>query len=278
MPFSRKHLVRLTAAFSLIAALGCAALLLLAPEQPRAAGRDFAGQPLRVGVPWLPPPDAPDSRLYLEEGFELDFAGEIAAALGAELRLARVQPEDADRALSAGEVDLVVSRAGTGDPMRGKARIITTGFTSGLSLAMRSDRPLDSWSALAGRTVCAVEANARARALVERLGATVKVLRAPAPALILMRTGDCDAAILDQTLLDPLLKMRSWQKFSATLPPQEPTTLVVAVPPGDAGLAQAVAAALSPLDTRERWRGREERWAATVSFEVYRDQVAADCH
>lgn len=91
-------------------------------------------------------------------------------------------------------------------------------------------------------------------------------------------TGDCDAAIHDRALLDPLFAKMSWQKFSATLPAVEPTTLVVAVAPGEKGLATAVRGALVPLDTSERWQQRREKWAATVSFEVYRDQVAADCH
>lgn len=126
--------------------------------------------------------------------------------------------------------------------------------------------------------VCASEANSQGRALAGQLGAEVRVLRPPASALMHVRTGDCDAAIHDRALLDPLFAKMSWQKFSATLPAVEPTTLVVAVAPGEKGLATAVRGALVPLDTSERWQQRREKWAATVSFEVYRDQVAADCH
>ncbi|MFG1347841.1 transporter substrate-binding domain-containing protein [Xanthobacter autotrophicus DSM 431] len=238
----------------------------------------FAGRTLRVGVGWLPPPDTPDMRLYQEEGFELDLAAEIAGGLGASLRLAEVRPGDAARALAAGELDLVLARAGTDDALRTSARVLDTGFQSGLSLAMRSDRPLGSWAELKGRVVCVSEANGHARAMAERLGAEVRVVRAPAPALMQMRTGECAAAIHDRALLDPLFAKMSWQKFSATLPPVEPTGLVVAVAPGEEILAAAVKATLAPLDTRERWQQRREKWAATVSFEVYRDQVAADCH
>ena len=248
------------------------------PAGARGPAPDFSGRPLRVGVGWLPPPDTPDMRLYMEEGFELDLADALAGALRAELRLVRVAPEAAEQALRAGQVDLVVTRAGAEDPLRRRVRVVETGFSSGLSLAMRSDRPLKTWSALQGRTVCVTEANAHGLALAVRLGAQVRVLRAPAQALMKVRTGECDAALHDRALLDPLFGKMSWQKFSATLPPVENTDLVVAVAPDAADLVEAVEGALRPLATPKTWQARREKWASTVSFEVYRDQVAADCH
>lgn len=277
-PLSRPP-VFLAAVFAAFVAGGLAvASFLFAPEGADAHARGLAGSTLRVGVDWLPPPDTPDMRLYMEEGFELDLAAEIAKGLGAGLELAVVAPGDAARALAAGEVDLVLARAGVDDALRQRARIVETGFQSGLSLVMRSDRPLSSWSELKGRVVCVSQANRHGRDVAERLGATVKVERAPAPALMHVRTGDCDAAIHDRVLLDPLFAKMSWQKFSATLPAVEPTALVVAVAPGDADFALAVAGVLAVRNSAEHWRQRREKWAATVSFEVYRDQVAADCH
>lgn len=255
-----------------------AASLLVSPRVADAHAAHRAAAPLRIGVGWLPPPETPEMRLYAEEGFELDLAAEIARGVGASFELVLVGREDAARALAAGEVDLVLARAGADDALRSRARIVETGFVSGLSIAMRSDRPLASWGELKGRVVCASEANGHGRDLARRLGATVKVARAPAVALMHVRTGECDAAIHDRVLLDPLFAKLSWQKFSATLPAAEPTALVVAVAPADADLARAVAGALAAGTSPERWRQRQEKWASTVSFEVYRDQVAADCH
>lgn len=275
---SPRSLVLAALLAAIAGAASAAAVMTFVARGADAHAGDVAGKILRIGVDWLPPPDTPDMRLYREEGFELDLARDLADGLGAELRLARVPADGAAQALAAGEVDLVLARAGTDDPLRRGAVIVDTGFQSGLSLAMRSDRPLGSWSELKGRVVCVTEANRHAQELAERLGAQVRVLRAPAPALMHVRTGACDAAIHDRALLDPLFAKMSWQKFSATLPPVEPTALVVAVAPGGEGLARAVRAALAPGDTRERWQQRREKWASTVSFEVYRDQVAADCH
>ncbi|GLI25224.1 polar amino acid transport system substrate-binding protein [Xanthobacter flavus] len=255
-----------------------ATLLLLAPRGADAHANTQVGGTLRIGIGWLPPPETPDMRLYAEEGFDLDLAAEIGRGMGVRTELILVAPDDAVQALAAGEVDLVVVRAGAGGGLRRGARIVETGFESGLSIAMRSDRPLASWADLKGRVVCASEANRHGRDLAQRLGATVKIERAPAVTLMQVRTGECDAAIHDRVLLDPLFTKLSWQKFSATLPAVEPTSLVVAVSPGNADLAQAVTGALKNETSPERWRQRREKWASTVSFEVYRDQVAADCH
>ncbi|WP_393978904.1 type 2 periplasmic-binding domain-containing protein [Xanthobacter agilis] len=145
-------------------------------------------------------------------------------------------------------------------------------------MAMRTDRPLASWEALKGRVVCVSEANLSGQRLAARLGAQVQLWRAPAVALMHMRTGDCDAALHDRALLDPLLGKRSWEKFSATLPPVESSTLVIATAPGRGDLARAVQRAMAAIGTADRWLLRREKWASIVSFEVYRDQVAADCH
>lgn len=255
-----------------------AAVLLAVLGGADAHGEVRSGTTLKVGVGWLPPPETPDMRIYAEEGFDLDLAEEIAQRIGARLELTLMAPEDAARALAAGKVDLVFARAGADDPLRKQARIVETGFESGLGIAMRSDRPLTSWSELKGRVVCASEANRHARDLAERLGATVRIERAPALSLMHVRTGDCDGAIHDRALLDPLFGKLSWQKFSATLPPVESTSLVAAVAPGDAALANVVSRTLAAVTSPEGWRQRRERWASVVSFEVYRDQVAADCH
>ncbi|MFG1477949.1 transporter substrate-binding domain-containing protein [Xanthobacter sp. V4C-4] len=216
--------------------------------------------------------------MYAEEGFEIELATELADALSAELRLVPVAPGAALAALDAGRVDLLVARAGADDPLRARATTREAGFASGLGVAMRTDRPLASWEALKGRVVCVSQANVQGQRLASQLGARVQLVRAPAVALMHMRTGECDAALHDATLLEPLLVKRSWQKFSATLPAVEPSALVVATAPARPDLEPEVRRALAELGTRERWRQRREKWASTVSFEVYRDQVAADCH
>lgn len=281
--FSRIELARLSwrNALAFVLALAsiafCAVVVAFAYEAP-AKPADLTGQPLKVGVSYLPPPHTPDMRYYIEEGFELAIAQELGGKLGANIALVRVAEADQAAALADGRVDAVIARIAPDALFTRSARLVETGFESGLSLAMRSDTSIRSWSDLKGRTVCMPEANAHGRSLAERHGATVREVRAPAIALMLVRTGECDAALHDRAVLDPLFDKPSWTKFSATLPPVEKTALVVAVAPQRRDVAEATRRALAELGTRERWQLRAAKWASTVSFEVYRDQVAADCH
>lgn len=281
--FARLELARLSwrNALAFVLALSsiavCAVVVAFAYEAPTKPA-DLSGQSLKVGVSYLPPPDTPDMRYYIEEGFELAIAQELGGKLGANIALVRIAEADQAAALADGRVDAVIARVAPDAPIAQSARLVETGFESGLSLAMRSDTTIRSWTDLKGRTICIPQANVHGRSLAERHGATVREVRAPAVALMLVRTGECDAALHDRAVLDPLFDKPSWTKFSATLPPVEKTALVVAVAPQRRDVAEATRRALAELGTRERWQLRAAKWASTVSFEVYRDQVAADCH
>ncbi len=234
--------------------------------------------PLRIGVFYEPPAKPPDGRIYVEDGFELDLAEAIGQRLAVPIQIARVEQRRSGELLRSHSVDVVIARMPDGEQLPGDVTVIPTGYESGLSPVARSDKALRAWSDLAGSVVCIPEANERGRLLIERLGATARTVRAPAQALMLVRTGECAATIHDRAVLDPLFKKMSWQKFSATLPPVEPARLVVAVTRQDRDLASAIAGALAAEQASGQWQKRQERWASLVAFEVYRDQVAADCH
>ncbi|GGC45313.1 transporter substrate-binding domain-containing protein [Chelatococcus reniformis] len=275
--------LRTVAAVAFIVACVAATLLAAfagvgaATPVPRPAAALRLEGPLRLGVAYVPPARTPETRIYVEEGFEADVAQEIGQALQAEIELVAVAA-DHDDALAAGRVDALLVRVGAGDSLRRTARVIATGYASGLSPVMRSDRPPARWSDLAGHAVCVTEANLRGQALARALGAQVRIMSAPAQALIAVRTGECAAALHDRAVLDPLFRKRFWQKFSATLPPADASELVVAVATARSDLAAALQTALASVGSAARWQQRRERWAELASFEVYRDQVAGDCH
>ncbi len=242
------------------------------------AGVLITSHPLKIGLAYIPPDKDPGDRIYVEEGFEAQLAQEIGDRLGASIELVPVQASQYESALSDGRIDAVIARLHDNDPLHRTARVMRTGYASGLSPVARSDRPLKSWKDLAGQIVCITEANDPARRIAESVGSTVQTLRAPAQALMLVRTGECDAAIHDQAVLNILFAKLSWHKFSATLPPVETTSLVVAVAAHREALAQELSRAISDISSQDIWQKRRERWASLVAFEVYRDQVAVDCH
>lgn len=233
---------------------------------------------LRIGLDYVPPVKSPDMRIYVEEGFEADLAQQIGEQMKAHVELVHTPAREQERALREGRVDLFLTRTAPGERLDAGIARLATQFESGQSLAMRSDRPLREWSELAGKTVCATEANERGQRVARRYGAIVTTVRAPAQALMLVRTGECAAAIHDRASLDQLFGKMSWQKFSATLPPVDPSQLVALVSKERSALVDDVRRALTVLGSAAQWEQRTKRWAQLVAFEVYRDQVAADCH
>ena len=270
----RRHVVP-----GLIAA-GLAAIALASPIHTLATGITAAEPPIiRIGVPYVPvPTSSPEARLYTEEGFELDLAAEIGKRLGKKVELVEVEDETGATALDAGRVDALFARISDEDLRFAGVEVVPAGYASGVTVAMRSDTSIRSWQDLAGKTVCAAQANRQAQRLAEAAGARLLVRRVPALSLVGVRTGECDAAIHDALLLDRLFTDEQWKKFSATLPAKNPTRLVVLLPRAQGRLFDRVRAAVEEMADADEWTARRNNWVTTVAFEVYLDQDAPDCH
>jgi polar amino acid transport system substrate-binding protein len=233
---------------------------------------------LRVGVNPTTMPLHNGTRDYTDDGLELVYARELATRLGAQLVLLPLLADAQAQAFDQHQVDVVLTRHAAGGNLGDRGHTVPTGYVSGLSVAMRSDTTAHQWSDLAGRVLCTTAVNQRAQALIQSLGGTLQVHSAPAQVLAQMRTGACDAAVLDQALLKPLFQRREWEKFSATLAPRDSTRLVAAVSTTWPEVASAVQDAIVALDSTALWDKRQATWAANVAFEVYFDQVGPDCH
>jgi polar amino acid transport system substrate-binding protein len=235
-------------------------------------------QALRIGVEALPRGELPgDTRLYTEEGLEFELGQRLASGLGRDLRFVQVALAQRARALGEGKIDVFVGRFDA-RPVPAGVDVILSGYRSGLSVAMRTDTSIRHWQDLAGRTVCASSNNLRARDAAIRHGALVKLNDVPAQSLMQVRTGDCDAAIHDANLLQPLLQDQKWQKFSASLPATEALPLAVAVARTDPALSAAVAQAMAASRQAASWQAPAKKWASNVAFEVYLEQESPDCH
>jgi polar amino acid transport system substrate-binding protein len=155
---------------------------------------------------------------------------------------------------------------------------IPVGYSAGQMAIMRSDTTIKSWEQLKGRTVCVSEGGHDVGTLSAKYGAIEQVYKAPADALIAVRTGVCDATVHDSAMLEELIKLPEWKKFSARLPAGPRNTAAFVVPSGD---KKSIAAL----------RKVAEEWAASgypdavmkkavqsIAFEVYLDQEVPDCH
>ncbi len=260
-----------------IAAL-CAAVFVAIESRAAASPVPLPLTVLRIGVAPTTLPVSTGERDYTNGGFEAVYAQALARQLGVEAHLVPLPHGAQAQALRQGEVDLVLTRAGTAAQPQEGLRVLSTGYQSGLSVAMRSDTDVRAWKDLAGRVVCTTAENLRAHEQAAQVKGRLKVFAAPAQALVQVRTGECAAAILDRSQLEPLLAQKEWLKFSATLPATRESALEAWLDEGRAELAAPIRAAMQAIGTAEHWAQRRQKWAANVAFEVYFDQTGPDCH
>lgn len=190
----------------------------------------------------------------------------------------RVQlPLAAVRAQS-GEADIALVTIRPSDALRRTAGVVPTGYSAGAMAIMRTDTDIKTWEQLKGRTVCVSEGGHYAGTLAARYGAVENVHKAPADSLLALRTGACDAAVHDSAMLEELIKLPEWKKFSARLPVGPRTRLAFVVPAGDKKSAAAlrqVAAAWAAGGYLDQLTTKAVR---QIAFEVYLDQDVPDCH
>ncbi|ETH86383.1 ABC transporter, substrate-binding protein, family 3 [Bordetella pertussis STO1-CHOC-0018] len=273
---STSHLSRLCLAALLAVALPA---LPGAAAQPGAAADPLAAACARgvlvVGVPFLA--DAPlagakvrtperldgvaAERLARQLGLPLQ-AERLARQLGLPLQLRRLAAGDAAAQLASGAVDLVLADRRDGAPLAAQApgmAVVGTGYATAPKAVIRGDTALRRWQDVAGRSVCMADAAQGAQALAQRHGATVRTYRAPSDALVAVREGACDLALIDDAVWAPLMKFPEWKKFSATLAPQGPRAelvwLAAARRRGLAGRADAGLAPRGRLDGHDGQMG-----------------------
>ena len=264
-----------------LTALGLAALcaaVAVAIDSREAVAAPLPVTTLRIGITPSHLPVSTGERDYTNGSFDAAYARELAQQLGVEAELVPL-PRDAQwNALQQGRVDLVLARPGDNQPAPAGLRTLTTGYTSGLSVSMRSDTTVRHWKDLSGHVVCTSADNTHAQQQARQIGSALKVFDAPAQALVRVRTGECAAAILDRSQLDALLARKEWLKFSATLPPTGEQPLHAVLAEGRAELLAPVRAAVQTIGSNEQWTQRHQKWASNVAFEVYFDQTGPDCH
>ena len=233
---------------------------------------------LVAGVAYVPQAYSAGAKFRTPEGIETALAEDLGKRLRLPAATVAAVPALRPAMLAGGKVELLIDAIADTDPLRRSAILVPTGFSAGPMAIMRSDTDIKRWEQLKGRTVCLAEGGRYAGAIAARYGAIEKRFRAPADALLALRTGGCDAAVHDNTLLEELIKLPEWKKFSARLPVGPRHALLFAVPASE----RASAAFLK--QTADDWRASGylsqlvRKMARNIAFEVYLDQDVPDCH
>lgn len=259
-------------------ALGLAAMPMFAHAGNGTAGWGPAADTLQVGMHYVVPPFVGGSKVRTPEAIDTALAQALADRLALALQAVPAQATGKDALLGTDQPRAVLAPVSEVQSTAQASVTIPTGYVLAPMAIMRTDTNIKSWEQLRGRTVCLSEGGRYVGAMASRYGAQEMIYRAPADALLALRIGECDAAVHDETMLKALLKLPEWKKFSAKLTVKDKEALVFLAAAND----QSMISALKQLT--QEWKSSKQLAALTktrahdIAFEVYLDQVVADCH
>lgn len=234
-----------------------------------------------VGIAYVGPIYTAGQKFRTPENIDGEVAGALATRLNVSVSTIRVTPQNRLELLQSGKVDGLLLRLSDAEivSVRLTAKVVTTGYQAQPKLIMRSDTDIKQWSQLKGRSVCVSEGSPYLGSVQTRYGAHEKMVKAPADALLALRVGTCDATVHDDGMLDEMLKLPEWKKFSASLPLDGPGTSLVWVSRSeDDGLRNVASGLLREWNVNGNWAATRKKWVNAVAFEVYLDQNVPDCH
>lgn len=251
-------------------------LALSLPSQANAATDTKGEKPtLTVVLDYVMPEQRADRKYRTPETIDTALALDLAKRLN--LTLAPVQQGQATASLEAGKGGVKLTTLDAAAALPRGLVAIPIAYRSAPMAIMRSDTTIKRWEDLKGRTVCVSESGNHL-GVAARHGAIEKVFPAPADALIAVRVGTCDATVHDAAMLEELIRLPEWKKFSARLTAGPSRELAFVAPAADTE-------ALARLKQVAReWRSRSypqelmKKAVRSIAFEVYLDQDVPDCH
>lgn len=261
-----------------LAALACAYVAVPAAAADGSPVRSKSHGALTVGVAQVAPVYKAGAKFRTPESIDHALAEDVARRLQRPLAMHNADQPQRDKLLAGGSADLLLLALADNDPLYRHATVIPIGYSSGPMAIMRSDTTIKSWAQLKGRIVCVAEGSPYAGTLAEKYGAIEQRYKAPADSLLALRTGACDAAVHDSALLEELIKLPEWKKFSARLPTGPHTSLALVAARGDVETARFL------KQVAVDWRSSKYpsqlivKSVRNIAFEVYLDQNVPDCH
>lgn len=235
------------------------------------------GKPIEIGLAYVPPLYQAGMKFRTQETIDMALAEGIAKTARSPLKTSDVDTAKGSELLAAGTLDALVTTM----PARGldsTMLAVATGYAARPMAIMRTDTTIKTADQLRGRKVCVSEGGAYVGRLSSTFGAIEKVMKAPADSLLAVRTGACDAAVHDSALLEELIKLPEWKKFSASLYLGPTIEQAILVRRDDTSSINTVKNAVAQWKQTGFIKQEMERMVRHIAFEVYLDQNVPDCH
>ncbi|WP_038492502.1 transporter substrate-binding domain-containing protein [Collimonas arenae] len=236
---------------------------------------------LVVGVSYVVPQYVAGAKYRTPESFDHTVAEDLAKQLGVHLVTVKVTAQNRLQMLAQGKVDLLLLdlTEADADILRVNASLLPTAYQASPKLIMRNDTDIKRLAQLKGRSICMAQGSRYIGAMGKNYAAVEKIYKAPADALLALRTGGCDAAMHDDAVLNGMLALPEWKKFSASLPlSASAARLTFVLRPKDGELASYLQRLNQEWSRGSYWADNQKTWINDVAFEVYLDQNVPDCH
>lgn len=150
-------------------------------------------------------------------------------------------------------------------------------YTSALTALTASEAGPQSWSELAGHTVC-VSSGSPHQDFVTHLGGIARSYPSAAQALIGLKLGECQAVAGDQLLLEQIARLPEWRRYDHLLPVQVASTVTLRVEANGPALQKRIEQAMTDEAGRQMLAEAVQFWIDEVAFQAYVLADTLDCH
>lgn len=233
---------------------------------------------LVVGMDNMTPVLVAGAKVRTADAIDTQVVEVLASTLGISVELTQNNEVAQDDELTKNKVDLWLGMADLEAAVMPNRISIPLGYVVKPMAIMRNDTDISQWPQLLGRTVCVSQNSHYVGWTNSRYGAIERVYPTPADALLALRTGECDALVHDDVLLNELLRLPEWKKFSAHMLADFSRQLRWQVAVDQPELAQRLQQLVHVWKKQALWPALNQRRARDIAFEVYLDQVVTDCH
>lgn len=256
------------------------ALTLVCSIAAASDGQERSGQRQRlvVGVDYVVPEYKAGMKFRTPETLDTALAEDASKRL--KFTLATVPNlHSGSTALPAkGKADILLTTLPAASMAFSAYTVIPTGYSAGPMAIMRTDTTIKTWEQLKGKKVCVSQGGSYVGTMAAQYGATEMVKPAPADALLALRIGECDATVHDNAMLEELIKLPEWKKFSARLPVGPRRTLAFLVPAAEKRMSSELTRIARSWTAQELPARLMKKAVQSIAFEVYLDQNVPDCH
>lgn len=151
-------------------------------------------------------------------------------------------------------------------------------YASALTALTASESGPQSWSELAGQTVCISQGSPHLQSIGTRFGGTARPYPSAAQALIGLKLGECQAVAGDQVLLEQIAQLPEWRRYNHLLPVQESALVKLRVVADAPELQQQIEQALGDERGQLILAEAMQFWIDEVAFQAYVLADTLDCH